>query len=718
MASLQPRGQSDTDGSGDGMSSAVPASLSDPLTSFTNAGDSVSHSEETGASDATSSITSRRRGKGRGGTGRFKHSWKLPPYITASKRGTKYAYCKLCSSNFDLSHGGFNDIKRHVEGVRHADRLSQSSSSSPITSFYGMQAVTQSHAKNVTSAEVMMCQFLAMHNLPFLAADHLSDLFPAMFPDSKIAGDFACKRTKTKSIICGALDPHFKDPVVSSLRVGPFNLLCDESNERGDSVKLLTILVRFFDPATTTVATRHLDTIGITDCSVQGVFDGLQQTLSHHRIPPTNLLSFTSDTCNVMKGARNGVITKLRELQPSLIDISCICHSLNLCVKSAVKTLPLKVDELLVDIFYHFHRSVKRVSLLQEYADFCNCEYKAVVKHCETRWLSLRNAVIRTLQIWQSLLSYFSSHPDVEKSGKVKNICKLLNDPITKLWLCFLSNILGVFDKFNILFQTTSTSLVHRIQGETSRLLRKVLSFFLSPDVLMNHSDDLASIDYMNPTNHLLHESVFVGDDTTALLLHLQDEGQEIQSFYRNVITFYTAFIKKLLKVHNFRSPLWSIFSFLDPRQSRQINGSLLDDIERVIPITFEKSQVKLEAREFVVDPQIDTREGDAIQFWLKVSTMESPLGERKYHHLSNLALHLLSVPASNADSERVFSLVRRIKTDFRASLFTETLSALIGCHLNKTFACCERRQLDTSLLSKAQTCTRDMNSRYNSTMN
>ena len=110
----------------------------------------------------------------------------------------------------------------------------------------------------------------------------------------------------------------------------------------------------------------------------------------------------------------------------------------------------------------------------------------------------------------------------------------------------------------------------------------------------MNHSDDLASIDYMNPTNHLLHESVFVGDDTTALLLHLQDEGQEIQSFYMNVITFYTAFIKKLLKVHNFRSPLWSIFSFLDPRQSRQINGSLLDDIERVIPITFEKSQVKL----------------------------------------------------------------------------------------------------------------------------
>ena len=120
------------------------------------------------------------RSRGRGGSGRFKHSWKLPPYITASKRGSKYAYCKLCSSNFDVSHGGFTDIKRHVEGLRHTDLLSQSFSSSSIIYFYGAQAERQSHARSVTSAEVMMTQFIAMHNLPFLAADHLCDLFPSM----------------------------------------------------------------------------------------------------------------------------------------------------------------------------------------------------------------------------------------------------------------------------------------------------------------------------------------------------------------------------------------------------------------------------------------------------------------------------------------------------------------------------------------------------------
>ena len=62
---------------------------------------------------------------------------------------------------------------------------------------------------------------------------------------------------------------------------------------------------------------------------------------------------------------------------------------------------------------------------------------------------------------------------------------------------------------------------------------------------------------------------------------------------------------------------------------------------------------------------------------------MTSPMGSLKYCHLATLALNLLTIPASNADSERVFSLVRRIKTEFRSSLATETVSSLITCHFN-----------------------------------
>ena len=44
------------------------------------------------------------------------------------------------------------------------------------------------------------------------------------------------------------------------------------------------------------------------------------------------------------------------------------------------------------------------------------------------------------------------------------------------------------------------------------------------------------------------------------------------------------------------------------------------------------------------------------------------------------------TIPASNADSERVFSLERRIKTEFHSSLATETVSSSITCHFNNTY--------------------------------
>jgi len=54
---------------------------------------------------------------------------------------------------------------------------------------------------SVIRAEVLFTQFIVEKNIPVAAADHSSKLFQAMFPDSKIAGQYACGRTKTTAII-------------------------------------------------------------------------------------------------------------------------------------------------------------------------------------------------------------------------------------------------------------------------------------------------------------------------------------------------------------------------------------------------------------------------------------------------------------------------------------------------------------------------------------
>ena len=66
--------------------------------------------------------------------------------------------------------------------------------------------------------------------------------------------------------------------------------------------------------------------------------------------------------------------------------------------------------------------------------------------------------------------------------------------------------------------------------------------------------------------------------------------------------------------------------------------------------------------------------ECDAVNVLGYCSQPQITNGQFEIKNLATLALQSLTIPASNADSEQVFSVVHRIKTDFRSSLSTATL--------------------------------------------
>ena len=148
-------------------------------------------------------------------------------------------------------------------------------------------------------------------------------------------------------------------------------------------------------------------------------------------------------------------------------------------------------------------------------------------------------------------------------------VSRVLKDPLTKPWLLFLSNVLPVFEKFNVFFQTSSAATIHKVLGESERLLKTVLSFFIDTNIIRINSYDLTKIDYTNSSNHIPDDQVFIGDDTTALVLHLKDnEGESVQNLFRGVVKFYEFFVKKQLKLFDFMSQLLSALAFLDPEKS------------------------------------------------------------------------------------------------------------------------------------------------------
>ena len=87
-----------------------------------------------------------------------------------------------------------------------------------------------------------------------------------------------------------------------------------------------------------------------------------------------------------------------------------IKHNTGSAASSAFSTgTGFDVEDMMDDLFYWFDYSTKQKNKLVEYAEFCDQEYRQIVKHVSTRWLSLEKSVSWTFTQYASFKSYFLS---------------------------------------------------------------------------------------------------------------------------------------------------------------------------------------------------------------------------------------------------------------------------------------------------------------------
>ena len=149
--------------------------------------------------------------------------------------------------------------------------------------------------------------------------------------------------------------------------------MCDESNDQG-SDKNFVILVKLFDEDLGKTVTRFIDMPVVNIGTAANLFAALEKSLSNKNIHWKNVFGFISDNCSVMKGKNSSVLSHLKEKQPNIMDIGCICHLANLCCAAAVKTIPLPVEELILDIYWHFKHSSKRKEEYKEFLEFMDVD--------------------------------------------------------------------------------------------------------------------------------------------------------------------------------------------------------------------------------------------------------------------------------------------------------------------------------------------------------
>ncbi len=470
--------------------------------------------------------------------------------ISRSSRGKNFGFCKLCGTHINISHGGVSDVRKHLATAKHQQMVQAEGQSMDLR-----KMISHPVRDGATRAEILFGMFVAEHNISFSTANHFSHLVQAMFPDSDIAQNYQCARTKATCIIKRALNPHFLDPVIQLCQRGPFSILCDEDSYTEN--KHLAILVRFWDDKLGIPVTRFLDMPVCNIGTASNLFECINASLEKRSISWQNVVAFESDTTNVMVGKHNSVLSRVKEKQPQVYSQGCVCHLANLALLAGVKALPIDVDDFFVDLYYYFEKSAKRKHDLHEFQHFTDTKELKILKHCKTRWLSLDRAVKRVIQQWPALYAYFDSVSESDHSARVRRLDENFKSHLSKLVMLFLGFALNSMCKFNAIFQS-DIPMLPTLKAEVHRLLRILLGRFLVTECIHTADSSFMDINLQDPNVQLPDDQLCIGQDAWAYLSSEEDvlDSNVHKSFFNGVREFYVAIASTILRKFPFSDTL------------------------------------------------------------------------------------------------------------------------------------------------------------------
>ena len=226
----------------------------------------------------------KRKQTSRVGAGRYRTSFKSEWGKMYPVKASKNVYCIPCMKNIRCDHQGITDLKDHCGTESHKTREKQAKSQPSISQLFESKGSSAS----VTRAEVVVTNFLIQHNLPLVTSDHLGPLFRSVFPDSDIARQYSCGRTKTCAIVNNAMGPHCHDYVVQHCQEHPFSLGIDGSSDT-DVDKMNPMTVRIFDINRSKTVTTHFYNMCVTsgrDASkAEKLFHVVRSKMEEDKIP-------------------------------------------------------------------------------------------------------------------------------------------------------------------------------------------------------------------------------------------------------------------------------------------------------------------------------------------------------------------------------------------------------------------------------------------------
>ena len=408
-----------------------------------------------------------------------------------------------------------------------------------------------------------------------------------------------------------------------------------------------------------------------------------------------NLTGFTHDHASSLSGKGLGLYGHLLKDfgNNKIFNIEDPCHSLNLAVHKALKSLDDDVISFIQKIHSHFAYPQRKAFLAQiQKAE--NMPQLNLCHYVETRWLSLGLSLKRLLKIWPSLIKYMEKPQTLSIKKKDKTaFSKKLKDEGFKLTILFLSGVLEKVNSINTKLQN-QTLEIDKLPQLIKKVIMDIAEIVFKEEKIPKDIAELKSIDWKEDTTFFKEDQ----DLLKAIYLELRDKSftefiennpnssnEVIETFRR----FLYNLLENLLLYLPIEDKLLQSLSFLSlDGNKNDIKNNILIFTKAFNIIPEDKEKVIIEELNELLNEPItwirQASKGSSLCLWnliensfnqIEPSTREIII---RFPCLSRIFRIAHSLAPSSANVEQCFSILKLLKSDIRNKINEKTLESLI----------------------------------------
>ena len=494
-------------------------------------------------------------------------------------------------------------------------------------------------------------------------------------------------------------------------------ILIDESTDVSHK-SILLLYIRFYSNKKHQICEYFLKLFELEQANAQYIYNTVKDYLVKEGIFQ-KVKFLCTDGAPAMSSLKEGVAGKFKQDLPVLISFKCVCHQENLALKHTYKKFEQlgRFNRKLVNIISYFQNSPKKVRILEEIQ--YELEFDSVlklIKAKEIRWNSFFYATNRIRQLYPALIKTLDEikrqsilKEDKKEAQEIKNLLLDFNFVYLLNWL---SDFLNPICHLNKQLQTSNYQIIYLKQQieQTINTLKSdydiqkpniynsnnfdheatvdevlkyhlgfngfYLSLFLSRcEFIDNTTVNYECMEYEKETQIVRLEytkieaielKVLINDSTKYLIQELEQIIPDSENLLSNFEIFNFDILKALKEE--------DISNYGNEKLKKLLDYyfSSLNLVDKELAIS-EWTKVKRKIIQEFNNPLFD----DPISYLLK-----NPYFDNGFDCIKELIKIFCALPSSNAEVERGFSAMKRIKTELRNRLLSETLDTLMTISL------------------------------------